>query len=382
MRAPEHGRHSLASVHLDAIRGLAALCVFSGHLRALFLVDFSAVVQKSVGAKILYFVTGFGHESVMVFFVLSGFFISSSVMRSIRADRWRWAVYAQSRLTRLYVVLIPALLLGLLWDTLGTKLFENVGVYQGLPQYKHVVGNVAPLLTPQIWLGNLLFLQDIRVPTFGSNGPLWSLSYEFWYYILFPLGLLAVWPSTHLQFRILYGILALAILAFVGQTISLYFLVWLMGWLIGVLQPTKVSRSKIYLAVASLAVISALAWSRAHSSEHTFSRDMLVGLTFSAFVYALLSGRDGVASKFYKTVATFVSSFAYTLYLVHLPLLVFLNAQVIGTNSPWQPDLVHVLMVIALAGIGLLYTLFIWSFTEAKTEAIRATISRMLRISS
>lgn len=382
MKAPEHNRHNLASLHLDAIRGLAALCVFSGHLRALFLVDYRAVVQKSAGVKIIYFVTGFGHESVMVFFVLSGFFISSSIIRSIRADRWRWALYAQSRLTRLYAVLIPALLLGLLWDTLGVKLFGDVGVYHGLPEYKHVVGHVVPLLTAQIGFGNLLFLKGIRVPTFGSNGPLWSLSYEFWYYVLFPLCLLAVWPSTDLRSRILYGILAMGILVFVGQTISLYFLVWMMGWVIGVLRPTRITRSKFFLAGTSLALAVTLAWSRVHSGEHVFSTDVLVGLTFSAFVYALLSGKDGSVNTLYKATATFVSGFAYTLYLVHLPLLVFLNAKVIGTNGPWQPDLMHLLMVIALAGIGLLYTLFIWSFTESKTEVIRGTISRLLRISA
>ena len=36
-------------------------------------------------------------------------------------------------------------------------------------------------------LGNLAFLQDFFARPYGSNGPLWSLSYEFWFYLVFPL---------------------------------------------------------------------------------------------------------------------------------------------------------------------------------------------------
>jgi hypothetical protein len=34
--------------------------------------------------------------------------------------------------------------------------------------------------TPAVLLGNALFLQGILTPVFGTNIPLWSLSFEFW----------------------------------------------------------------------------------------------------------------------------------------------------------------------------------------------------------
>lgn len=40
--------------------------------------------------------------------------------------------------------------------------------------------------------GNLFMLQDVLTPTRGSNGPLWSLSYEWWYYCLFAFALAAI----------------------------------------------------------------------------------------------------------------------------------------------------------------------------------------------
>ena len=84
--------------------------------------------------------------------------------------------------------------------------------------------------------GNFFFLQSIVSPVFGSNGPLWSLSYEFWYYIIFPALILATAAWAGIRSRILYAGLALLLLWFVGPQIRLYFLIWLAGVLVGRLQ--------------------------------------------------------------------------------------------------------------------------------------------------
>ena len=44
------------------------------------------------------------------------------------------------------------------------------------------------VLAPTDWL-NLLFLQSIAVPTVITNGPLWSLAWEFVLYLVFPIAL-------------------------------------------------------------------------------------------------------------------------------------------------------------------------------------------------
>src|SRR4051794_24434433 len=87
LRAP---RGSRASVHLDMVRGVAALAVFFGHARNLFLVDYGEMENKGILSSALYFLTGLGHESVMVFFVLSGYFISASILRDLRKGSWSW----------------------------------------------------------------------------------------------------------------------------------------------------------------------------------------------------------------------------------------------------------------------------------------------------
>jgi len=65
-----------ASVRLDSIRGSAALLVFLNHWRALFFADYAQISHPDLAAKVFYTVTGLGRSAVIVFFILSGFFIS------------------------------------------------------------------------------------------------------------------------------------------------------------------------------------------------------------------------------------------------------------------------------------------------------------------
>ena len=59
----------------DWLRGLAAVAVLAGHVRGLFFVDFGDLVAPGPFARLAYMATGLGHQAVVVFFVLSGFFI-------------------------------------------------------------------------------------------------------------------------------------------------------------------------------------------------------------------------------------------------------------------------------------------------------------------
>jgi peptidoglycan/LPS O-acetylase OafA/YrhL len=46
-----------------------------GHLRNAMLVDYAELVHPSIAIKIFYAITSFGHQAVMIFFVLSGYFV-------------------------------------------------------------------------------------------------------------------------------------------------------------------------------------------------------------------------------------------------------------------------------------------------------------------
>ena len=49
------------------------------HARSLVFVDYGELQSPGLWAKGFYFLTGFGHEAVMVFFVISGYLVGGKV---------------------------------------------------------------------------------------------------------------------------------------------------------------------------------------------------------------------------------------------------------------------------------------------------------------
>lgn len=212
---PSHLRspHGAASVHLDALRGIAAVGVCLSHLRDFFFQDYPKLPHHNL-LLAAYFISGLGHQWVIVFFVLSGYLVGGSVLRSFSLNRWSWRNYLLNRLTRLYVVLIPGLLFGGLLDVAGIHLFGPGGIYSGQTGTHELTFAVLNRLSVPILVGNYAFLQGIYVPTFGSNGPQWSLANEFWYYRVFPLLACALWPRLPVARR------RLSVLLWVAQSSS------------------------------------------------------------------------------------------------------------------------------------------------------------------
>ena len=367
--------HTSASIHLDAIRGLAALLVFWSHVRALFFVPYESLAHRNALIKVLYFLDGFGHSAVMVFFVLSGFLISSSVLRSLETNRWSWAWYAQNRLTRLYVVLVPALLLGAFWDLLGMHVFGLGGVYGNNPHYTSIVPDaINHTASWQSWLGNLFFLQTIYVPPFGSNAPLWSLSYEFWYYLLFPLGLFVLSMRQPGRVRLISGAAAILVAVLIGRGILLSFPIWLMGTALCLLPGPPPPVRRWLCPLASLLLMAALLVQRSHRMHSAIGGDYLLAGAFTFFLYGVLGSRSHLPAL-YEHLARFFSGISYTLYLVHMPFLFFVTAFVIGPKMLWQPSPVHLGMGIVVIVATFSYTCLVWFLTEARTDQVRQFIT-------
>lgn len=357
-------------------RGIAAAAVFVGHLRALFFVGFTEIQQPAALTKCLYFMTGYGHQAVIIFFVLSGYFISNSILDARRKGIWRWESYSVSRLTRLYVVLIPALLLTSAWDQFGMRLFGSANIYGGANQAV-VVGGILNRSGVNTCLGNALFLQGIACVPFGSNGPLWSLSYEFWYYVLFPLILAVVWRGQLLQNRVIAGLLGAAVFVVMTPEMRRYFSVWLMGSAIVLLPRPHCLILAVSRVVAPTALVAVLLLARAN--QRLAVLDFVVGACFAWTCYVLIYSRLPEPSQWYRVIAGALSSGSYTLYLVHVPLLVFISAWFLPGAVCWQPDLRHLIYAICIAAIVAMYTFFIWSITEAHHIRVRQAVMAAIR---
>jgi peptidoglycan/LPS O-acetylase OafA/YrhL len=344
-----------ASQHLDLLRGLAAVAVLAYHIRYRFFLDYSDLGNHSGLGLAWYGITAFGHDAVMVFFVLSGFLIGSGVIDRCRNHQWDWKSYATARAVRLYLVLLPGLVLTGVLDVAGIHLFGDVASYSGSPaSYAHDFFSVPARLTAWAFLGNTVFLQTIVVPPFGSNDALWSLANEFWYYCLFPLVWIAIFTSAPLWRRLAYGILAAALIVFVGNPIAPYFLVWLLGAAIALLPwSALIQRHRALMTIIAGVVLGlALGVSHAGGIKATlgmsiFAADFVVALACAGLLYVLLHDRKPLSHGLYAAVAERLAGQSFTLYVVHLPMLMFVRAWLVP-GRPWEPTFGNILTALLI----------------------------------
>ena len=153
-----------------------------------------------------------GQDFVIIFFVLSGFVIAWSIDQK---KGYQFRQYLFDRLTRLWSVVLPALILGLLLDHIGKSIHPQT--YRSIFSEDQLKLKV---LLSSLFLHESWFF-SIRP---GSNGPLWSLSYEFFYYMIF--GTIALLPT--LKSKIIAGVFFCTI---AGPKILILFPCWLAGCL-------------------------------------------------------------------------------------------------------------------------------------------------------
>ena len=208
--------------------------VVAEHARSMIFLDYGDGVQATGLMlwlkKAFYLLTGFGHEAVMVFFVISGYLVGGKVWSLSAQGKFGWKRYLADRTSRLYAVLFVALLLGAAMDWTGLHFFNRYGLYDmsNAVAVGAVVKPAADSLTLKDFVFNALFLQTIVGPTFGSNGPLWSLANEWWYYILFP-ALVALVFRRSVAGVITSLAIAVALVWMLPGEILLLFGVWVLG---------------------------------------------------------------------------------------------------------------------------------------------------------
>jgi peptidoglycan/LPS O-acetylase OafA/YrhL len=360
-----------SSVHLDLIRGLAAVAVFAGHLRAIFFVDYPELATPGRTVQAAYFFTGFGHQAVMIFFVLSGFFITSSIVEAL--PRWSWRRFLTDRLVRLYLVVLPGLALTAAWDWVG-QTWGNRAVYEGQSPANVLRFSAIERSDMNTLLANVAFLQTVVAPPYGTNSPLWSICNEFWYYLVFPCLALAVAGSSSAWLRVAYAAGAIGILALLGSEISMYFLVWLMGAAVRLSPPVFRPTSwgwPIAAFVAGLATIAALVLSRILPG--LLACDFLIGIMFAAWIFFLLHCDRTGSPSWYSIPAGRLAACSFSLYVLHMPMLAAIYSLTVGSGR-WKPDEWHMLAAALIGAVVLACVLVFARLTEDNTSAVRRKI--------
>ncbi len=306
---------------LDIIRGLAALEVALSHVRAFVFDGFNQVAHTGILVKIFYFLTGFGHQSVVIFFVLSGYLVGGAVLAAPKEGFF--LRYSVQRLSRLWIVLLPCLV--------ATAVLDAWGYHAGGARF--LDGNVdSPrFIVPagqavhtdvHTFLGNAFFLQTIVTPVYGDNVPLWSLANEFWYYVIFPLLFFGVRNDTGRRWfvRAFFIGAGIAILIALPLGIRLGFVSWLAGAAIaacGKYRMNNLFRSKWYGIPAVLIGLGAFVYCR-----YVRIPDHVLGVAFAAALPVFL--RCPTPPKMVAAVSAWLADFSYTLYLAHFPMVAFL----------------------------------------------------------
>jgi hypothetical protein len=293
---------------LHAARWTCALVALMYHVRFLLFVDYDDVRAKTGVVKVFYFLTGLGHESFAVFFVLDG--ILTGLKLRAHAAPSRQAV-------ALFRLLLPGLLLGAVLDTVGVRYFNASGLYTAYPAFSTLTLGVPALL------GNVFMLQPFVVPTFGSNGMLYLLSYLFWSHVVLEAGLRASRGA---------GAVLVAALALLAQPA---FLIWAATWLAGIAvvhaSTVRVARPSLRLAIAGFAgalLLSRMLGADTHWLPAPFGawlidcKYLLVGAGFAVLAWSRYPARATRGPP--RTIDAPIGDGAAAVFFFHFPVMMLL----------------------------------------------------------
>ena len=349
------------------------------------MVDFASLTDAGLVNRGLYLVTSLGHQAVMVFFVLSGYLVGGIVLRQSGQGKFSVRSYSADRLSRLWTVLIPALCFTWVVDNLVAVIDPSVaqGTYREMWASGPSAG--APSSTDQItFLGNVLFLQTIAVPTYGLNYPLWSLANEFWYYVVFPatvVGLAAVGRRAQ------PGRVGVTVVGCLVATFALLLMTpeirWgLVVWLIGAASyelGRRVSANRIGPLWFSLPVFLAVLLFSASPLAGILPdvmMDLLLGLSFAWVLLSAVRQAPRRQSNIGGRLSGGLAKVSYTLYVFHFPLVVLIAVSFFGGNQlqptvgSWTVYLAALLLIVVACWL-------VWYMFERQTPSVRGAFRRL-----
>ncbi|UPT76871.1 acyltransferase [Sulfurovum sp. XGS-02] len=350
------------SNYLNFLRWIAAFLVVIGHLRSLIYPEYSQVINPSFLETIFYFITGLGHEAVIIFFVLSGYLVGGEFI-SMHKCKKQFYIYFIKRFSRIFTVFLPAIVIGGILDYIGITYLNTNGIYSNMYHFSAMNYSVIDRLSINTLIFNILMMQTSLSNTFGSNGPLWSLANEWWYYMLLP-ALYIIFNKNKIFLKATLFIVVLIMIFILNNNLLIYFSTWLLGALVFLFKKKFHFPFIIYISI--LLFLVSFIVSRINLFDSQFLHDLIISLSLAFLINNLAFINN--TRIFFSKINSNLAKFSYSLYLFHFPLIVFVLAYSKETINHKLPLFICAIIITYLFSF-IMYILF-----EKKTFLIKSKL--------
>jgi peptidoglycan/LPS O-acetylase OafA/YrhL len=309
-----------------SVRGIAAFTVALAHAYGIFIgphLGGDGFMAKLLGQA--------AHQSVMVFFIISGLLITLSIKNNIEKNSGEFDLikYLSSRFTRIYPPLCFQIVISLFFY-LTINLFELPG-HSTLAPFD--IGQFKPsretfLITA--WDVRNVFLMNNGM--LNANGPLWSLYIEWRIYIFIGIAAI-VFTSRSVAIRVSSAVVVFYLfkkLSSVNEHYLFYLSIWLLGAAYGILysrQGSALSKLRRLHLPALLVVVTLIAVFR---PELLTAGGVVFGVEENLFQFIialswclLLAPTEAKKTTLINMATMWLGGMSYSLYILHFPTMLF-----------------------------------------------------------
>jgi peptidoglycan/LPS O-acetylase OafA/YrhL len=365
--------HQGSWVILDHLRWLSASAVALSHVRNHLMVDFADIKDPSLFAKAFYFFTGYGHIAVVVFFVISGFLVGGNLLKTASSPQFyiEWSDFIVDRISRIFIVLWPALVLSALVLGFTELVAPSVPFAASVHWDSSWAEPIKSDLDATKWLYCALLINEIVGKTILLDNPLWSLSYEWAYYML-SLSLLLIFRRVYTKGSRIFIVYTCALLLLVALNKPIVLwggVVWSAGLLARVVLNRGYIKGRLVFAGSLAIAVATLAVARVRPVD-----DLVVGVSVALLLAHSRWRTWGAARRLGHTLA----GFSYSLYVTHCPFFALLMV------SAQRIDLVQHRLSYSLASVTVAIGCWVLLMVLARsfaylTEDRTATLRRWWR---
>lgn len=310
----------------EQIRGICAFVVVVAHAWQIFL------LPLGIAPRMMDVLAGLAVWAVATFFILSGMMIAFSLERRTGPGQFDFTAYIWARILRIF----PVLYLGVALTLVVVTVIQLFGFYGAesykLPSDVTMTRDRAVFEYDRLLLTLTLTYNLLPGDVLSFNGPLWSLSYEFWMYIL--AGFLWLYRVRRAWWSAAAAVVLVAAMLLAPRTTLPFWVVWVVwgsGFLAGLHWPSlrgvKTSRvlmvalafGAFVLLVGRGETLYLLRWAYGSLKAQL----IYVGVSAILLCGLLLLLRRPRLGGAVGVWLTRLGSYSYTLYAVHFPLMWF-----------------------------------------------------------